>query len=95
MTGSLAWTGNSRLRASALAGSSAVFGILTVIAGVGLAIGQLTGNFGISPNDAALVVTLVGLGSVVFFWLFPYLIPVLGTIRLLLFYFGAAVVMGW
>jgi hypothetical protein len=72
-----------------------VFGILTVIAGVGLAIGQLTGNFGISPNDAAYVVTLVSLGSVVFFWLFPYLIPVLGTIRLLLFYFGAAVVMGW
>jgi len=83
------------MRARALAGSSAVTGLVILVAMTAAAVGQLMSNFGVSYQEGLLVVSLVAAGSLVFFWLFPYLIPVIGTIRLLLFYFGTGVVVGW
>lgn len=57
--------------------------------------GQLMGNFGLSYGAAAWIVTLVAAGSIVLFWVFPWLIPFLGTMRLLLIYFGAGFLIGW
>lgn len=74
---------------SALTGS-AILGVMAASV-----MGQLMSHFGISYQDGLLVVALIAAGSVVLFWMFPYLIPVIGTIRLLLFYFGTGVVVGW
>ncbi|HEV2943966.1 MAG TPA: hypothetical protein VGX26_02480 [Solirubrobacteraceae bacterium] len=83
------------MRARALAGSSAVTGLVILAAMTAAVVGQLMSHFGVSYQEGLLVVSLVAAGSLVFFWLFPYLIPVIGTIRLLLFYFGTGVVVGW
>lgn len=83
------------MRARALAGSSAVTGLVILAAMAAAVVGQLMSHFGVSYQEGLLVVSLVAAGSLVFFWLFPYLIPVIGTIRLLLFYFGTGVVVGW
>ena len=83
------------MRARALAGASAATGLVILVAMTAAAVGQLMSNFGVSYQEGLLVVSLVAAGSLVFFWLFPYLIPVIGTIRLLLFYFGTGVVVGW
>jgi hypothetical protein len=83
------------MRARALAGSSAVTGLVILVAMTAAVVGQLMSNFGVSYQEGLLVVSLVAAGSLVFFWLFPYLIPVIGTIRLILFYFGTGVVVGW
>lgn len=83
------------MRARALAGSSAVTGFVILAAMTAAVVGQLMSHFGVSYQDGLLIVGLVAAGSIVFFWMFPYLIPVIGTIRLLLFYFGTGVVVGW
>ncbi len=83
------------MRTRALAGSSAVTGLVILAALTAAVVGQLMSHFGVSYQEGLLVVSLVAAGSIVFFWLFPYLIPVIGTIRLLLFYFGTGVVVGW
>lgn len=84
-----------RLGATVPAGSSALAGILLLAVTMVPAMGQLMSHFGLSYEQGLLVVSLVAAGSIVFFWMFPYLIPVIGTIRLLLFYFGTGVVVGW
>jgi hypothetical protein len=91
MTISMARIGTTRAGSAALAAVSALFAVLLMSP----ALGQLMGNFGLSYQDALLVVGLVSAGSIVLFWLFPYLIPFLGTLRLLLIYFGAGAVIGW
>ena len=83
------------MRARALAGSSAVTGLVILAAMTAVVVGQLMSHFGVSYSDGLLIVGLIAAGSIVFFWMFPYLIPVIGTIRLLLFYFGTGVVVGW
>jgi hypothetical protein len=83
------------MRARALAGSSAVTGLVILAAMTASLVGQLMSNFGVSYEQGVLVIGLIVAGSFVFFWMFPYLIPVIGTIRLLLFYFGTGVVVGW
>ena len=83
------------MRARALAGSSAVTGLVILTAMAASLVGQLMSNFGVSYEQGVLVIGLIVAGSFVFFWMFPYLIPVIGTIRLLLFYFGTGVVVGW
>jgi len=83
------------MRARALAGSSAVTGLVILAAMTAAVVGQLMSHFGVSYQDGLLIVALIAAGSLVFFWMFPYLIPVIGTIRLLLFYFGTGVVVGW
>ena len=83
------------MRARALAGSSAVTGLVILAAMTAAVVGQLMSHFGVSYQDGLLIVGLIAAGSLVFFWMFPYLIPVIGTIRLLLFYFGTGVVVGW
>jgi hypothetical protein len=83
------------MRARALAGSTAVTGLVILAAMTAAVVGQLMSHFGVSYQEGLLVVSLVAAGSLVFFWMFPYLIPVIGTIRLLLFYFGTGVVVGW
>jgi len=83
------------MRARALAGSSAVTGLVILTAMTASLVGQLMSNFGVSYEQGVLVIGLIVAGSFVFFWMFPYLIPVIGTIRLLLFYFGTGVVVGW
>jgi hypothetical protein len=55
--------------------------------------GQLMGNFGLSYGTAVWVVSLVAAGSIILFWVFPWLIPFLGTMRLI--YFGAGFLIGW
>jgi hypothetical protein len=83
------------MRARALAGSSAVTGLAILAAMTAAVVGQLMSHFGVSYSDGLFIVGLIAAGSIVFFWMFPYLIPVIGTIRLLLFYFGTGVVVGW
>lgn len=83
------------MRAKALAGLSALTGAALVAGMAAAVVGQLMSHFGVSYQDGLLIVALIAAGSLVFFWLFPYLIPVIGTIRLLLFYFGTGVVVGW
>lgn len=83
------------MRARALAGSSAVTGLVILAAMTAAVVGQLMSHFGVSLQDGYFIVGLIAAGSIVFFWMFPYLIPVIGTIRLLLFYFGTGVVVGW
>jgi hypothetical protein len=83
------------MRARALAGSSAVTGLVILAAMTAAVVGQLMSHFGVSYSDGLFIVGLIAAGSIVFFWMFPYLIPVIGTIRLLLFYFGTGVVVGW
>jgi hypothetical protein len=58
-------------------------------------VAQLMGHFGISYGDSLWVIALVSAGSIVLFWVFPYLVPFIGTIRLLMLYFGTAAVVGW
>jgi hypothetical protein len=95
MTGSLSWFGATELRTKAVAGLSALMGLLMAAAMSAPAVAQLMGHFGISYGEAVWVIALVSAGSVVLFWVFPYLIPFIGTIRLLMIYFGAAAVIGW
>jgi hypothetical protein len=95
MTGSLSWYGATDLRAKVMAGLSAGLGLLMVASTSALVVAQLMGHFGISYSSAVWVIALVSAGSIVLFWVFPYLIPFIGTIRLLMLYFGAAVVIGW
>jgi hypothetical protein len=95
MTSSLSWYGATGLRAKAMAGLSALLGVLMVASTSAPVVAQLMGHFGISYGDAVWVIALVSAGSIVLFWVFPYLIPFIGTIRLLMIYFGAAVVIGW
>jgi hypothetical protein len=83
------------MRARALAGSSSVTGLVILAAMTASVVGQLMSHFGLSYEQGLLVVSLIAAGSIVLFWMFPYLIPVIGTIRLLLFYFGTGVVVGW
>jgi hypothetical protein len=95
MTASLTWLGASRLRGSSMAGFSALAGALMIAVINTPLVAQLCSHFGLSLNDAYLVVTLVYAGSLLLFWMFPYLIPVIGTIRLLMIYFGTGFVVGW
>jgi hypothetical protein len=95
MTGSLSWFGAAHLRARALAASSALLGGLMVAATSAPAVAQLMGHFGISWSEAAQIIGLVAAGSLILFWLFPWLIPVLGTIRLILIFVGTGAAIGW
>lgn len=95
MTSSLSWSGAAELRTKAVAGLSALLGLLAVASTSAPIVGQLMGHYGLSQSDAAFVVGLVSAGSIVLFWMFPYLFAIVGTIRLLLIYFGAAAVIGW
>jgi hypothetical protein len=95
MTGSLSYFGAAQLRARALAASSALLGMLMVAATSAPAVAQLMGHFGISWSEAAEIMGLVAAGSLVLFWLFPWLFPVIGTLRLLLIYFGMGAAIGW
>ena len=60
-----------------------------------LFVAQLMGHFGISHTEAAEIMALVAAGSFVLFWLFPWLIPVIGTLRLILIYVGMGAAIGW
>jgi hypothetical protein len=95
MTGSLSWFGAAHLRARALAASSALLGVLMVAATGVLFVAQLMGHFGISRSEATEIMALVAAGSLVLFWLFPWLIPVIGTLRLILIYVGMGAAIGW
>jgi hypothetical protein len=66
-----------------------------VAATSGPAVAQLMGHFGISWSEAAQIIGLVAAGSLVLFWLFPWLIPVLGTVRLILIFVGTGAAIGW
>jgi hypothetical protein len=87
--------GATGLRAGALGGFGALTGMLVLVAMAVPAVAQLCAHFGFSYETSAWIVALVSAGSIVLFWVFPELIPFLGTIRLLLLYFGAGVVIGW
>ncbi|HEY1421360.1 MAG TPA: hypothetical protein VGG90_11725 [Candidatus Dormibacteraeota bacterium] len=95
MTGAMTGLGATRLRAGVLTRSSALFGALVLAAMNAPAVAQLMAHFGVSYGDALWIIGLVSAGSIVLFWVFPYLIPFIGTIRLLMIYFGAGVVIGW
>lgn len=83
------------MRARALAGSSAVTGLVILGAMTASVAAQLMGHFGFSYQTAATVIGLVSAGSIVLFWVFPELIPFLGVLRLVLIYFGVGAAIGW
>ncbi len=83
------------IRTRALAGTGAVTGVVLLAAMAASIAAQLMGHFGMSWDQAAWVIALVSAGSIVLFWLFPYLIPVLGVLRLVLIYFGTAAAIGY
>jgi hypothetical protein len=95
MTGSVSRLAATRLGATALAGFSALLGVVMVASINAPAVAQLMGHFGMSWQDGAAVVTMVLAGSWALFFLFPYLAPWIGTVRLLLFYFGSGALIGW
>jgi len=92
MAVSIARLSATRFGIGALAALSTLILVLLLNAPV---VGQLMGNYGMSYGDAALVVALVASGSIVLFWFFPWLIPVLGTLRLILIFAGTGAVIGW
>jgi hypothetical protein len=92
MAVSIARLSATRSGAGALAALSTLILLLLLNAPV---MGQLMGHFGMSYSDAALVVALVASGSIVLFWFFPWLIPFLGTLRLILIFAGTGAVIGW
>jgi hypothetical protein len=83
------------VRTRALAGSSALSGVVLLVAMAASIAAQLMGHFGFSYSDAATVIFLVTSGSIVLFWIFPQLIPVIGVLRLVLIYFGTGAAIGW
>lgn len=92
MAVSIARLSATRYGAGALAASSSLVLLLLLNTPV---VGQLMGHFGMGYGDAALVVALVASGSIVLFWFFPWLIPFLGTLRLILIFAGTGAVIGW
>ena len=83
------------MRARALAGSSAVTGLVILAAMTASVVAQLMGHFGFSYSDAGFILFLVTSGSIVLFWVAPELIPFLGVLRLVLIYFGTGAAIGW
>jgi hypothetical protein len=83
------------MRARALAGSSAVTGLVILAAMTASVVAQLMGHFGMSYSEAGFVIFLVTSGSIVLFWMFPALIPAIGVLRLVLIYFGTGAAIGW
>lgn len=58
-------------------------------------LGQITAHFGLSWSDAAKIVTAVATGGTAVFLLFPALIPVIGTIELIIAAAGTGAAIGW
>jgi hypothetical protein len=78
-----------------LAGSSTLVGVLIVAATSAPAMAQLVGHFGFNYQESAWIVGLVAAGSLIVSVFFPMLAPVLGTLRLIIFFVGMGAAIGW
>ena len=58
-------------------------------------LGQITAHFGLSWGDASKIVAAVATGGTAVFLLFPALIPVIGTIELIIAAAGTGAAIGW
>ncbi|HET6310513.1 MAG TPA: hypothetical protein VFH00_05875 [Candidatus Nitrosotalea sp.] len=93
MTGSLSRYASTRLGGKALAGFSALLGLLTVVNAP--AVAHLCYHFGLTLGEAVWVATMVGGAFWVITAFFPQLAPVIVTIRVIMFWSGTGAVIGW
>lgn len=84
----------TKLNRRAVAGVTGTAGLAAAALAVG-PLGQLVAHFNISPAVAAQIIALVGSGGVLLDFLFPWVLPVLGTIQAILLVAGTGAAIGW
>jgi hypothetical protein len=87
--------GSTRIGEKALAGFSALLGLLMVVSAGASALAHLCYHFGLTLQEAWWVATTIGVAWWVVTCFYPALAPVTVTIRVIMFYSGAGAVVGW